>query len=130
MVDISSNLVSAVSSAGVLHGTVHVFVAGSTAAVTTIEYESGAISDLKAAIGRMAPAEIHYAHDARWGDGNGRSHVRAAIIGPSLCVPVRNGAPLLGTWQQVIIVELDIRARDRKVHVTVSGSSGAGGGDV
>lgn len=130
MVDFSPELAAAVRSSGVLHGSAHVFVAGSTAAITTIEYESGAISDLKAAIARMAPADIHYAHDARWGDGNGRSHVRAAILGPSLSVPVLDGVPLLGTWQQVILVELDIRGRDRKVHVTVSGSSGIGGGEV
>ena len=121
IVDLSSQLEARVFDSGVQRGIAHLFVAGSTAALTTIEYEPGAISDLRAAISRLAPSELHYDHDARWGDGNGRSHVRAALLGPSLTVPIHEGDLVLGTWQQVVLVELDIRPRSRAVYVTVSG---------
>jgi len=123
IVDFSSQLAAVVRSSGVSDGAVNVFVAGSTAAITTIEYESGAVSDLKTAISRLAPAELHYDHDAKWGDGNGRSHVRAAMIGPSVSLPVREGAPKMGTWQQVVLIELDLKSRDRGIYVTVSGTT-------
>ena len=127
IVDFSSQLAAVVSSSGVSDGVVNVFVAGSTAAITTIEYESGAVSDLKAAISRLAPAELHYDHDAKWGDGNGRSHVRAAMIGPSVSLPVREGVPIMGTWQQIVLIELDLRSRDRRIYVTVYGTTNEGG---
>ena len=120
-IDITGDLARQVRDSGVNEGIVHLFVAGSTAALTTIEFEPGVVADLKKAIARAAPDDIHYDHDARWGDGNGRSHVRAALMGPSLTVPVREGRPVLGTWQQVVLVELDTRARSRVVHVTVTG---------
>ncbi len=123
IVDFSSELAAAVRSSGVSDGIVNVFVAGSTAAITTIEYESGAVSDLKAAISRLAPADLHYDHDAKWGDGNGRSHVRAAMIGPSVSLPVREGVPIMGTWQQVVLIELDLGSRDRRIYVTVCGTT-------
>jgi len=104
---------------GVAQGLVHVFVPGATAGVTTIEYEPGCVHDLKAAFERIAPRDGHYDHNARWGDGNGFSHVRAALLGPSLTVPVAGGEPVLGTWQQVIVVDFDNRPRDRRVVVTV-----------
>lgn len=129
IVDLSSQLEARVSDSGVQQGLAHLFVAGSTAALTTIEYEPGVVSDLRAAISRLAPADLHYDHDARWGDGNGRSHVRAALLGPSLTVPVHGGNLLLGTWQQVILVELDIRPRSRTIYVTVSGIDGEGGSE-
>ncbi len=129
IVDLSSQLEARVSDSGVKQGLAHLFVAGSTAALTTIEYEPGVVSDLRAAISRLAPADLHYDHDARWGDGNGRSHVRAALLGPSLTVPVHGGNLLLGTWQQVILVELDIRPRSRTIYVTVSGINGEGGSE-
>lgn len=121
ILDLSAEVAGKVAESGIEDGTVHLFVAGSTAALTTVEYEPGAVSDLKAAIERFAPGELHYNHDARWGDGNGRSHVRAALLGPSLTIPVREGAPVLGTWQQVVLVELDLRGRNRIVYVTVTG---------
>jgi len=124
VVDLSAQLAARVSDSGVHQGIVHLFVAGSTAALTTIEYEPGVISDLKAAISRLAPGDLNYKHDATWGDGNGRSHVRAALLGPSLTVPIHDGNPVLGTWQQVVLVELDTRPRSRTVHVTVSGMDG------
>ncbi len=123
IVDFSSELAATVRSSGVSDGVVNVFVAGSTAAITTIEYESGAVSDLKAAISRIAPADLHYDHDAKWGDGNGRSHVRAAMIGPSVSLPVREGEPIMGTWQQVVLIELDLGSRDRRIYVTVYGTT-------
>jgi secondary thiamine-phosphate synthase enzyme len=89
--------------------------------LTTIEYESGVLEDLKKAIERMAPADIPYAHDRRWGDGNGFSHVRAALIGPSLTVPVIQGSLSLGTWQQIVFIDFDNRRRQRKIAVQVIG---------
>jgi len=122
ILDITGDIRRCVRESGVYEGSAHVFVAGQTAAVTTIEYESGAVSDLLHAIKRLAPDDLNYEHNARWGDGNGRSHIRAALIGPDLTVPVRNGSLLLGTWQQIVLVELDLRGRSRTVHLTVSGS--------
>ncbi|WP_332449570.1 secondary thiamine-phosphate synthase enzyme YjbQ [Methanoculleus sp.] len=122
IVNITPQIEQAVAGSGVQDGLANVFVGGSTAAVTTIEYEPGVLSDLRRALSVIAPADIPYAHDAAWGDGNGRSHVRAAIVGPSLSVPVIGGALACGTWQQVVLLELDVRSsRHRTVHVTVLG---------
>jgi len=96
-------------------GSVLVFVSGSTGGVTTIEFEPGVLSDLREAIERLAPQDLPYAHDARWGDGNGFSHVRAALMKPDLEIPVAGGELLLGTWQQVVLCDFDNRARDRRV---------------
>ncbi len=98
-------------------GALLLFIPGSTAALTTIEYENGAVADLRAALERLAPRAIPYAHDARWGDGNGYAHVRAALIGPSLTVPVANGMLLLGTWQQIVVCDFDNRPRTREIIV-------------
>lgn len=103
------------------NGTVTVFCPGSTGGITTIEYESGALEDLKQAMERMAPSNIPYAHDRRWGDGNGFSHVRAALIGPSLTVPLVENELALGTWQQIVLIDCDNRARRRSVRVQVMG---------
>ena len=96
-------------------GRLLVFIPGSTAAVTTIEYETGAVEDLKASIRRLFPEGMPYAHNARWGDGNGFSHVRAAWLGPSLTIPVKEGRLMLGTWQQVVLLDFDNRPRRRDV---------------
>lgn len=98
-------------------GTLVLFVPGSTAALTTIEYEDGAVHDLRAAIERIAPQNIPYEHDSRWGDGNGYAHVRAALLGPSLVIPLANGQPMLGTWQQVVVCDFDNRPRTREIIV-------------
>ncbi|MCQ1539301.1 YjbQ family protein [Methanocalculus taiwanensis] len=120
VIDITPFVLDAVSKSGTETGIVHLFVVGSTAALTTIEYEPGAVADLRKALSRIAPSDAIYAHDDRWGDGNGRSHVRAAIIGPSLSIPVVEKRLLNGTWQQIVLVELDIRhARERSVVVTI-----------
>ena len=130
VVDITNRVLDSIGRSGVAHGSVHLFVAGSTAALTTIEFEPGAVADLKAAFSRLAPKDMHYAHNARWGDGNGHSHVRAALLGPDITLPVRDGGLLLGTWQQVVLVEFDTRSRNRTVQVTVMGEpSGEGTGD-
>ena len=121
VLDLTESVRAVVRKSGVTEGTVHLFVPGSTAGLTTIEMEPGCVADLKSAFERVAPREGHYDHNARWGDGNGFSHVRAALLGPSLTVPVGNGAPLLGTWQQVVLVDFDNRGRDRKIVATVTG---------
>jgi secondary thiamine-phosphate synthase enzyme len=121
IVDLSDDVRTAVRESGIAEGMVNVFVTGSTAAVTTIEYEHGVLSDLRRALSVIAPDTIPYAHDSRWGDGNGRSHVRASVIGPSLSVPVSGREPLLGTWQQIVLLELDVRqGRTRTVLVSVT----------
>lgn len=119
--DVTDWVRAAVRKSGVREGTVHLFVPGSTAGLTTIEHEPGCLADLRAAFERMAPRDGHYDHNARWGDGNGFSHVRAALLGPSLTVPVGGGALLLGTWQQVVLVDFDNRPRERRLLATVQG---------
>lgn len=121
VVDITSEVENVVKRSGVRNGVVHVFAVGSTAAVSTIEYEPGLKEDLLTALERVAPKNAEYKHHLRWGDYNGHSHVRAAMIGPSLEVPVRGGELVLGTWQQIVFIELDVRARSRRIVVTVMG---------
>ena len=121
VLDITPQVERAVSASGVQSGIVLAFTPGSTAGLTTIEYEPGAVADLKDAVARIAPEGIAYAHDARWGDGNGFSHVRAALLGPSLSLPVRGGALVTGTWQQIVLVDFDNRPRSRRVEVQVLG---------
>lgn len=123
ILDITPQVEQVVSASGVQSGIVLAFTPGSTAGLTTIEYEPGAVSDLKDAVARIAPEGIAYAHDARWGDGNGFSHVRAALLGPSLSLPVRGGALVTGTWQQVVLVDFDNRPRSRRVEVQVLGDN-------
>ena len=119
--DLTDDVAAAVAESGIEDGQVLVFTPGSTAAITTIEFESGAVADLGRAINDMAPTGAHYDHDARWGDGNGYSHVRAALMGPSLTVPVVDGKLALGTWQQVVLCDFDNRPRRRRIIVQVSG---------
>lgn len=121
LVDITAEVGESVRGSGISSGIVTVFIPGSTAGVTTIEYESGAIQDFREAIDRIAPRNIRYHHDARWGDGNGYSHVRAAIQGASLTVPFSSSELLLGTWQQIIVVDFDNRPRSRDVILQIMG---------
>ncbi|MBN1194461.1 MAG: YjbQ family protein [Methanomicrobiaceae archaeon] len=101
-------------------GLVTIFTVGSTAAVTTIEYEPGVLADLRRSLSVCAPDDAAYAHDRAWGDGNGRSHVKAALVGPSLSVPIVGGALACGTWQQIVLLELDVReTRRRSVIITI-----------
>ncbi|MGF1640298.1 MAG: secondary thiamine-phosphate synthase enzyme YjbQ [Rhodospirillales bacterium] len=120
--DITAAVGRIVGASGVRTGSVHLSAVGSTGSLTTIEYESGAVEDLKRAIRRLAPPEIVYAHEMTWHDGNGHSHVQAALMGPSLVVAVRDGRLRLGTWQQVVLINHDNRARRRAVEVTVIGN--------
>ena len=123
ILNITPQVEKAVAGSGVKTGLVHLFVQHSTAALTTIEYEPGVLADLKRALSVLAPDEAEYAHNSRWGDGNGRSHVKAALVGPSITVPVENGQLLCGTWQQLVLLELDVNAgRKRTVVCTVTGS--------
>lgn len=115
IVNLSDSIMAFLREIHAKDGLLTVFVPGSTAAITTIEYESGVLEDLKASISRLIPRDIPYRHDVRWGDGNGFAHVQAAWFGPSLTVPVEKGHPLLGTWQQVILLDFDNRPRSRKV---------------
>jgi secondary thiamine-phosphate synthase enzyme len=119
--DLTGDVAGAVAGSGAAAGIVTVFVVGSTAGVTTIEYEPGAVSDLDRTFERVAPRDAEYAHHLRWGDDNGSSHVRAAMLGPSLTVPFAEGRLALGTWQQVVLVEFDTRPRTRQVVFQVMG---------
>ncbi len=119
--DVTTEMTRAVSSSGVVDGVATAFVVGSTAGVTTIEFEPGAVNDLDRAFERVAPLRGEYAHHLRWGDDNGASHVRAAMLGPSLTVPIVDGRLMLGTWQQAVLVEFDTSPRERKVIVQVVG---------
>ena len=123
IVDISQQVRSAVAASGVMEGVAHVFVQGSTAALSTIEFEPGAVRDLKEALERIAPMDARYHHNERWGDGNGYAHLRAALMKPSLSVPIDGGQLQLGTWQQVILLDFDNRSRKRFVHVQVTTSA-------
>lgn len=121
LIDITAEVEGSVRESGISSGIVTVFIPGSTAGVTTIEFEGGAIRDFREAIDRIAPRNIHYHHDARWGDGNGYSHVRAALQGASLTVPFLSSELLLGTWQQIIVVDFDNRPRTRDVILQIIG---------
>jgi len=121
VIDITEKVAATVQESGLQAGIAVVFVPGATAAVTTIEHEPGLVDDIKAAIERIAPEQNEYAHDQKWGDGNGHSHIRASLIGPSLTVPFQNGQLMLGTWQQIVFLELDNGPRDRRVVVQILG---------
>jgi len=121
MRDITAEVGRLVSRSGVATGTAHVFVVGSTAAVGTIEYEPGLVGDLPHLLDRLIPPGRDYGHEQAWHDGNGHSHLQATWLGPSLTVPVASGSLVLGTWQQVFLLECDVRPRTRTITVTVSG---------
>jgi secondary thiamine-phosphate synthase enzyme len=121
IIDITPQVAEQVAQSGVESGLVTVFVAGSTAGVTTIEFEPGLVSDLKGLWQRIAPKGIPYDHDRRWGDGNGYSHVRASLLGASLAVPVSGKALVLGTWQQIVLVDFDNRPRSREIILQIMG---------
>jgi secondary thiamine-phosphate synthase enzyme len=121
--DVTDDLRRLVTESGIREGQATVFVPGATASVTTLEYEPGLLQDLPAVLNALIPAGRAWQHNRTWGDGNGASHLRAALIGPSLTVPVVNGALTLGTWQQVVVVDHDTRPRDRRVILQVIGSA-------
>ena len=119
--DITTELVRILGESGLRTGNMTVFVIGSTAAITTFEYEPGMIRDMRDLYEKLVPRRRHYHHDDTWGDANGFSHLRAALQGPSLTIPFDNGSLLLGTWQQVVLAEFDNRPRQRRVTVQLLG---------
>ena len=119
--DITDDLNRIIVRSGIENGTANACVVGSTGSLTTIEYEPGVVQDLKDAIDRIAPQNMAYAHELAWHDGNGHSHVQAALLGPSIALPIRSGRLRLGTWQQVVAINHDNRARKRPIEVTLVG---------
>jgi secondary thiamine-phosphate synthase enzyme len=119
--DITAQVAQVVRSSKVKNGTVTIFCPSSTSALTTIEYESGCVSDLRRLFEEIIPQNKEYAHNARWHDGNGHSHIRAALLGPSLTIPFVEGSLTLGTWQQVIYVDFDVRSRHRELVLQIIG---------
>ena len=120
-IDLTPGVERAIAESNLAGGVVTLFVVGSTAALTTVEYEDGAVKDLAQAIERMAPRGMEYEHHLRWGDDNGHSHVRAALLGPSLSVPFVGGRLTLGTWLQIILIDFDTRPRQREIVAQIIG---------
>jgi secondary thiamine-phosphate synthase enzyme len=123
IIDITAKVQDLVRKEKIQRGQMTLFVSGSTAALTTIENESGLVQDLKEFVEKLIPSDRRYHHDERWGDNNGFSHLRASLFGPSLAVPIENGQPLLGTWQQVVLLDFDNRPRTREITVQLIGES-------
>ena len=121
--DITAQVAGAIAESKLTAGVATIFVVGSTAALTTIEFEPGAVADFNGLLDRLAPRAAEYIHHQRWGDDNGSSHVRAALVGPSLTIPFVDGALTLGTWQQITLIELDTRPRMREIVVQLVGES-------
>ena len=121
IIDMTLQLSNTVEESKIKNGTVSIFVSGSTAAVTTIEYEPGLVHDFPEMLSRVVPKDIEYEHDNTWHDGNGHSHVRSSLIGPGLTIPIIGGKLTLGTWQQVVLLEMDTRARNRTVILQIIG---------
>ena len=121
VIDLSHEVAAFLADSDVSDGVLLLFTPGSTAGITTIEYARGCLSDLRRAMEQLAPRNAEYEHNLRWGDGNGYSHVRAALLGPSLSVPIRDGRPDTGTWQQIVLCDFDNRPRRRKVTLQAMG---------
>ncbi|MBM3896357.1 MAG: YjbQ family protein [Thaumarchaeota archaeon] len=121
ILDITQQVAKIVQESKIRNGNVTLFVSGSTASLTTIEYEPGLIKDFPKMLARIAPTDIEYDHEKMWHDGNGHSHVRASLLGPSLTIPFKDNQLLLGTWQQIVFVELDTRSRERNLVVQILG---------
>jgi secondary thiamine-phosphate synthase enzyme len=123
IIDITAKVREPIEKEKVERGLATLFVSGSTAALTTIEYEPGLVQDLKEFVETLIPSNRRYHHDDRWGDDNGFSHLRASLFGPSLTVPIENGSLLLGTWQQIVLLDFDNRPRTREIIVQLIGDS-------
>lgn len=121
VIDITLNVQQVVAGSGISNGIAALFIPGSTAGLTTIEYETGVINDLRKAVERIAPRDIYYEHNERWEDGNGYAHVSAAMLGPSLHIPLIDGKLSLGVWQQIVLVDFDNRPRQRQVIIQLLG---------
>lgn len=120
--DITPKLGRLIKEVNIENGSLCATMVGSTGSITTIEYEPGVVEDLKQAVNRLAPPGMEYEHEKAWHDGNGHSHVQAALLGPSITLPIRNGQLKLGTWQQVVAINHDNRARTRSIEVTITGT--------
>jgi secondary thiamine-phosphate synthase enzyme len=127
IMDLTAAVAEKVQQSEVTEGLLNLFISGSTAALSTIEYESGVVNDLRDAIERLFPRDLIYEHDARWGDGNGYAHVRAAFLKPSLNIPIEEGRLLLGTWQQIVLLDFDNRPRQRRIRGQIIGIRPANG---
>lgn len=123
IIDITAKVREHIEKEKIKEGLVTVFVSGSTAALTTIEFESGLVQDLKEVVEKLIPSDRRYHHDDRWGDDNGFSHLRAALFGPSLAIPIENGRSVLGTWQQIVLLDFDNRPRTREIMVQLMGEN-------
>lgn len=121
VVDITGHLNDAVGESELSNGIVNVFVIGSTASVSTVEFEPNLVIDLKSAMERIAPSNIEYKHHLTWNDANGKSHVRATILGPGTTVPFKDGKLITGTWQQIVVLDFDVPARKRRIQLTIIG---------
>lgn len=121
ILDITTDITRELSNSEIQNGIVDVFVKGSTAGITTVEYEPGLINDLKNAFAKNIPENINYEHNKRWGDGNGHAHVRASLLGASLVVPFNNTRLELGTWQQIVLIDFDNRPRSREIMLQIIG---------
>jgi secondary thiamine-phosphate synthase enzyme len=121
MIDITAEVSQAIAESSLDNGTATIFIPGSTAGITTIEYEEGVLHDFQDMWDRSVPRNITYQHDRKWGDGNGYSHVRASLLGASLVVPFTNKKLTLGTWQQIVVVDFDNRPRSREIIIQVMG---------
>jgi secondary thiamine-phosphate synthase enzyme len=121
VVDITEEVARMVVESNVTAGTITIFTPSATSALTTIEYESGAVADLQTLFDRIVPQDMEYRHNLRWGDGNGHSHVRAALLGASLTVPFVDSRLTLGTWQQIVFLDFDVRPHDRKLVLQIMG---------
>ncbi|MCG8684331.1 MAG: secondary thiamine-phosphate synthase enzyme YjbQ [Desulfobacterales bacterium] len=120
--DITGDLQVLVDKSGIITGIVQIFIPGATGSVTALEYEPGVVEDLKRAINELAPPDRLYDHELAWHDGNGHSHVQAALLGPSISVPVRKSELALGTWQQIVVINHDNGPRSRKIEITIIGN--------
>ena len=125
ILDLTAAVQGAIADSGVATGQASLLVQGSTAALTTLEYEPGLVgNDVAEALERLAPRDGRYLHEETWHDDNGHSHIRASVIGPSLALPIAGGRVPLGTWQQIVLVDSDTRPRDRTIHLTIVGTAG------
>lgn len=124
MHDLTRMVQRQVAASGIKSGIAALFTASSTSALTTIEFETGALDDLRRALDEIAPPDREYRHNLRWGDGNGHSHLRAALLGPALTVPVLDHELVLGTWQQILFIDFDVRPRHRRINLQVIGETG------
>jgi len=120
-INVTTDIVREVNNSGINSGTVTIFIPGSTAGISAVEYEPGLISDIKAMWERLVPSNIEYEHNKAWGDGNGYSHVRSSLLGPSITIPFVNKRMTLGTWQQIVMVDFDNRPRSREIILQIMG---------